>query len=264
MAFVPGLLEFKGFLLLNTEQEIDQVIDQEIEMGWTDIFFSLQKKLTDTANKANETGQVALTRAKKAAKSTTDKIIYIWSLEFVLWHDYFRGFNRCDHITPNLLLGRIPLQDSNDLDALVNLKCKAVLTLLKRYETKKYYRTPITAEEYEARGIIKDQKKVRDFHVMPYDDFLEAEKFYDQMVAEGRIVLVHCKAGRGRSAGFAVMKLLTSGKFGNVEDAIREVIRCHPQTNFNNYQYEGLKSFYTEWKTRTVKPLALEPAPDVD
>ena len=122
-----------------------------------------------------------------------------FSYERVLGHAWF------SEITPRLWLGGAPTYE-RDYRALVRHGISAVVDL--RAE-----RTH-EPEILEAHGIAARQYRVPDIDV-PSDEVLtNAVAWISEQVAAGRIVLVHCAKGRGRSATVVAAYLMAAEGMG--------------------------------------------------
>jgi len=75
--------------------------------------------------------------------------------------------------------------------------------------------------EIRAAGIEHKMICVDDFTAPTIDQLFEFNEFVDRKIKEGKNVLTHCYAGRGRTGTFLASRLIWRGK--PVEDAMKEV-----------------------------------------
>ena len=108
-----------------------------------------------------------------------------FTYERLLHHDWFT------QVTPTLWLGGAPSYQ-RDLDGLLVLGITAVVDLRAERDAA----LPFFAQH----GIAARQYRVPDTSVPGPDILTDAVAWIEQRVAEGRVVLIHCAKGRGRSA----------------------------------------------------------------
>ncbi len=105
--------------------------------------------------------------------------------EVVLGHDWFSP------ITPQLWLGGAPTYD-RDYEFIRHQGITAVINIRAERRDETWY--------YERHGIAHVQYKVPDVEVPDPDTITHAVDWIRDQLADGRVVLVHCAKGRGRSA----------------------------------------------------------------
>jgi hypothetical protein len=104
-----------------------------------------------------------------------------------------------DQITPQLWLGGAPTYD-RDYQFILDQKIDAVLNIrLERGDDTGFY---------DRHGIRHARFYVPDMNVPDEDTITQAVDWITQQVNDGRIVLVHCAKGRGRSATVLVAYLM--------------------------------------------------------
>lgn len=149
-------------------------------------------------------------------------------------------------ITPQIILGAIPLKNKGDLDRLVNQeKISAVLTVLQPFEwqTKGLFSVPVTPADWQAHGIPHLQIVATDLEPLTQEQIEQGVEFIHQQVKQGKRVYVHCKAGRGRSASIVVCYLLKYGDFATVDEAIAFVQQRRRQISINAEQRVSIDIF---------------------
>jgi len=80
---------------------------------------------------------------------------------------------------------------------------------------------PEQVKEIRALGIEHRLICVVDFSAPTMEQLFEFNEFVDRKQAEGKNVLTHCYAGRGRTGTFLASRLVWRG--ASVEDAVKEV-----------------------------------------
>ena len=80
---------------------------------------------------------------------------------------------------------------------------------------------PEHVKEIRALGLEHRLICVVDFTAPAMDQLFEFNEFVDRKLAEGKKVLTHCYAGRGRTGTFLASRLIWRG--ASVEDAVKEV-----------------------------------------
>jgi atypical dual specificity phosphatase len=111
-----------------------------------------------------------------------------------LWHRLRRSLGRgrswMSEIEPNLYLAALPT--SRDVEGLARRGVRAVINACEEY------RGPVT--RYRQHGIEQLHLPILDYAEPSSEQALRALAFMREHLAAGSGVLVHCKAGRGRSA----------------------------------------------------------------
>jgi len=86
---------------------------------------------------------------------------------------------------------------------------------------------PYSLDEWEKRGVEVLHSPVPDFKAPTLDQLLETLRWIEEMVREGKRVLIHCSGGMGRSGTVATAWLMYSRGLPLVE-AIRRVRSLRP------------------------------------
>jgi len=112
-------------------------------------------------------------------------------------------------ITDSIFLGRLPLKNTGDQIAIQKEGITAVLTMTEKFENHSLglLSDPVTPEEWHSLGIKQHQIETPDFHEPSSETLDRAVTVLDGWLKSGEKVLVHCKAGRGRSAEVVIAYL---------------------------------------------------------
>ena len=132
-----------------------------------------------------------------------------FTYERLLGHEWF------SQVTPTLWLGGAPSYQ-RDLDALITLGITAIVDLRAERDA---------AEEFFTQhGIASRQYRVPDTTVPGPDVLTDSVAWIGARIEEGRVVLIHCAKGRGRSATVLAAYLMkTEGmSFEQVEDLVTD------------------------------------------
>jgi atypical dual specificity phosphatase len=110
-----------------------------------------------------------------------------------LWH-------RWDWVDENVAVGALP--SSADLRQLSAQGVAAVVNMCEEFGG--------DPRALRACGLTQLHLPTLDYHCPSQEDLLRGLQFIDNQLATGRKVLLHCKAGRGRSAVLALCYLMKS------------------------------------------------------
>ncbi len=128
--------------------------------------------------------------------------------------------NWWDEVDPNVIVGAFPFP--RDVPGLAKAGVGAVVNTCEEYEG------PI--EQYEKYNIKQLRIPTVDFTHPRFEDVQHAVDFMVEQIADGRVVYVHCKAGRARSATVALCWLIqTQGM--SAEEGQRLLLNCRPHVN---------------------------------
>ena len=132
-----------------------------------------------------------------------------FTYERLLGHEWFT------RVTPELWLGGAPTYQ-RDLDALLALGITAIVDLRAERDAAESF--------FREHGIASRQYRVPDTAVPGPDILTDAVAWIEARIGEGRVVLIHCAKGRGRSATVLAAYLMRSEKmtFEQVEALMRE------------------------------------------
>lgn len=167
-------------------------------------------------------------------------------------------WNRIDE---HILLGGIPLRGKKHLTNLLSkASCKvfqngelqvreglSVVTLLEDFElfSKNIFFTPISPKDWEKLGVAVCHIQTADFSPLLLEDIYNALDFMEEQVQKGKIVYVHCKAGRGRSATVVICYLIRKYRW-SVREALSYVKYKRPLICPNKSQLEIIEEFYRQ------------------
>lgn len=148
-------------------------------------------------------------------------------------------------ITPHIVLSAIPL--SNHLQTLKDEKINSVLTILEDFEVEEGLVTPISSRDWKESNIEHYHLCVQDFFGVPSNKIHEGVVWMHGQITQNKKVLVHCKAGRGRSATAVISYLLKYGhdnsKYNNFREAYDFVKALRPQININSGQQSTIEEY---------------------
>ncbi len=145
----------------------------------------------------------------------------------------------------SVYLGALPLttlKGKDDLKSFQELGIQAVLSVVEVFENHSdgFLTSPIKPEDYAACAIKHLQIPSPDCQTILFELILRGVAYIHWNVTQGRNVIVHCKAGRGRSALTVMCYLIKHHHYG-AEQAFLHVQSKRPQVNFSRTS--------GEWKT---------------
>uniref|UniRef100_A0ACD5X9N1 Uncharacterized protein n=1 Tax=Avena sativa TaxID=4498 RepID=A0ACD5X9N1_AVESA len=187
----------------------------------------------------SSTAATALDAATRAAVGVGARVLFYPSLAYNLARNHispgrFHWWDRID--STNILLGAVPFP--SDVPRLRELGVRAVVTLTKAYERL------VPAALYAEHGMDNLVLPTTDYLYAPSpDDLLRAVEFIHGNADRGRLVYVHCKAGRARSAT-VVMCYLVRYKGMTPDGAYEHVRVCRPRVSLAGVQRQAVKDFY--------------------
>ncbi len=134
---------------------------------------------------------------------------------------------------PNALAASpLPVKEA-DIRSLQEQGIRAIITLTERPLTAQ---TEITTELLAELGISTLHLPVDDFSVPENQQVADAMSFIEQMQAENKPVLVHCKVGQGRTGTLLHAYYLNNG--WSLSDAQQRVSEQRPLCDFNDLSRE--------------------------
>jgi atypical dual specificity phosphatase len=148
---------------------------------------------------------------------------WIWGPTFAwnyLLGRVFRKRNWWDPIDEFVLLGAMPLR--SDVGPLYELGVRGVVNMCEEY--------PGPTAEYAKVGIEQLWLPTTDFHHPTLDHVASGVEFVESFVRKQKIVYVHCKAGRARSATIIICWLVKYRGM-NLQDAQQRLLSCRPHVN---------------------------------
>ena len=164
-----------------------------------------------------------------------------------------------NNIGSNIILGAIPLHNSNHLELLKKENVGAVLSLVEDFEMNGVlYFKPISKEDWERNNIHHLQIQVEDSGGLRVDDFKKCMEYISKNIRENRKVYIHCKAGRGRSASVVLCYLLWNiyNDKGNITEQDISVTydylkKLRNEVSINDDQFITIKEFVKQFMKKT-------------
>lgn len=146
-------------------------------------------------------------------------------------------------INDKIILGALPL--TLDHCNQIKQKAHAILSIVEPFELKGVglLSDPVTEENWKEAGLEQKQLSVIDGAAPTIEQIKEGVEFiYDQADKNHKVVYVHCKAGRGRSATLVICYLIKYKK-SSFERALQEVETKRPVVKLKRCQIEIAKAF---------------------
>lgn len=153
-----------------------------------------------------------------------------------------------DEITPNIVLGALPLHEH--FDAIKNENVNSILSMVDAFELEN--ETFDIIHGWQGTGLDHKHIETPDFIGVENHKIQEGVEFLEQQIQENKKVYVHCKAGRGRSASVVAAYLLKHGvgKKGSLDyippnadllEIYTFLKSKRPQVNLNRNQQNAIK-----------------------
>lgn len=173
------------------------------------------------------------------------QLLYEASLLPTLFFHTLKPANRpwSNHILPSkLVLSAIPCSNMDHHKVSAN---RVVLTLLEEHELRSsIFTEPVQPDEWKNQGTIHHTIPAVDFQGVALEQIRDGVKFVHEQILAGKEVLVHCKAGRGRSATIVICYLLTHGGMKSVDEAIQFVKARRNVININRSQRAAIDAYF--------------------
>ncbi len=174
------------------------------------------------------------------------------------WWDEIIKFND----KTSLILGELPISkgiygyfERNDLDTLVNLGVKAVLSVTEIFEnnTEGYIYSPIMSNDWKKADVKHYQIPSSDYCTMHIEQIQKAVEFIHWNIKNNRSIYVHCKSGKSRSFLVVLCYLIKYLDY-NCIDAINHVKSKRIQAGFgkNSTKMIVLKKFENIVNKKTI------------
>lgn len=158
-------------------------------------------------------------------------------------------------ITPNLVLGAIPLEGAGK--AFQDYGITRVLTMNENFELESRVYPIVRKADWAKYGITQKHIPTSDFSAVPIEKVEEGVRYLEEQIGQGEKVYVHCKAGRGRSATIVVAYLMKNGFEDDLryslrpncsyEEAFAFVKKWRDDIHLNRYQERSIKSWYARY-----------------
>lgn len=185
-----------------------------------------------------------------AFPSLRKKIIYEIAIADLIVRDtlshYFPKLNHhwWHRISENLFLGGIPLQNRNHSEQLKRLGIGAVCAILEDWEAEDetFMSVPVREDDWNRLGIEYRRFSCPDMEPLELPQISDALDWIDRRIAEGKIVYVNCKAGRGRSAMVHVCRIIKSERL-SFKDAFQRVRNIRSVVHLNSRQRERVQEY---------------------
>lgn len=183
-------------------------------------------------------------------------LAFIYSLEKIKRISGHRWYNE---ITPQIILGAIPLKNLSHEEDMNGVGVRAVLSLLEDHEahTVSMVGDPVLKSDWENRAVTYLQIPIQDLAAPSIDKIEAAVAFIKTQSENNKKTYIHCKAGRGRSATIVISYLMKhhAEEIGNfkldkdfVEKAIKFVKTKRPQISLTRWQKQALKDYHSHLK----------------
>jgi protein-tyrosine phosphatase len=175
--------------------------------------------------------------AKRAAVGVGARMLFYPTLVYNVTRNRVEAhFHWWDQVDEHILLGAVPFP--SDVLRLKELGVCGVVTLNESYERL------VPQSLYEAHGIENLVLPTRDYLYAPsFENLCKAADFIHSYASCGKLIYVHCKAGRGRSTTVVLCYLVQYKQMTPVE--AYEHVRLHrPRVLLASAQQQAVQEFY--------------------
>lgn len=149
-------------------------------------------------------------------------------------------------IIDGIHLGALPLNELNSLDYIRYHNITDIICLVEEFElTKSLLHDPINREQYEENNIAFHHYPTPDYNAVPPNMITDICQQILQLQQQGRNVLVHCKAGKGRSAMIVAAYLVMVQHQPNPLAAINFISEIR-NINLNDAQWQALVDWFVD------------------
>ena len=178
--------------------------------------------------------------------SAVRKVLFFPSLAYNMVAEKLTSRKWYDRLDDYLILGALPFRSVvSSLKKHENLG--GVISFNENYELNALWYS--TKQEYEDGSVEFLQLPVADWTSVPSVEQVKAAlEFVERVRNSGKTVYVHCKAGRFRSAYFAVAYIISTMKL-DPESALEFVKKKRSQVWLGRREMDGLQQFYDELYT---------------
>ncbi|TVU31671.1 hypothetical protein EJB05_23369 [Eragrostis curvula] len=175
--------------------------------------------------------------AKRAAVGVGARMLFYPTLVYNVVRNRFEAhFHWWDQVDEHVLLGAVPFP--SDVLRLKELGVCGVVTLNESYERL------VPKSLYEAHGIENLVLPTRDYLYAPsIKDLCKAADFIHSYASCGKLIYVHCKAGRGRSTTVVLCYLVQYKQMTPIE-AYEHVRLRRPRVLLASAQWQAVQEFY--------------------
>ena len=148
-----------------------------------------------------------------------------------------------------LYLGALPLNNQGHLEDIIKLGVTDILSMVEDFEVEDgWFDVPVKGQDWEERGIAHKQIKAVDFLPLKQEEIEEGVEYLNTRLEDGKMVYVHCKAGRGRSASIVIVYLMKYHGL-SFDEAIAFVKQQRPQINLNSEQQGAILKYFAKEST---------------
>ncbi|CAG9464291.1 unnamed protein product [Pedinophyceae sp. YPF-701] len=183
----------------------------------------------------------------KSYASLQSKVIKYPSVAWNLFRSVVGDRSYISVIDSTVLLGAVPL--AGHLDELREAGVRGILTLVEDAEVM------VDSKQIEAGGFRQMHMPIVDMHSPAQDELVEAVRFLQSFAERGERALVHCRAGKGRSATVAVCYVAAQYEM-DAAQALRHVKHCRPQVSLTPPQKKAVAQFVREGRVARVVAVA--------
>lgn len=155
-------------------------------------------------------------------------------------------YNWYNEIQPQLVLGAIPLKNlAHHEELTTRYRNLTVLGCVEPWENQNVslVTDPVTPENWDELNVSFKQIETPDHYAVPQDKIKEGVEFIERMMAQGKTVYVHCKAGKARSATIVAAYLLKHKICPDAESAIAYIRERRPQIHMVAPQREAIATY---------------------
>lgn len=171
------------------------------------------------------------------------------SFEFYVGKDRIANslcYDWYNEIQPGLILGALPLKNLDHHEELTSRYPNlAVLSVVEPWENHNpsLFTNPVTPNNWKALGVAFKQIETPDHYAVTQEKIQEGVRFIEQMMAQGKTVYVHCKAGKARSATIVAAYLLKHGICQDAPSAIAYIKERRPQIHMVAPQQQAIATY---------------------
>jgi atypical dual specificity phosphatase len=149
-------------------------------------------------------------------------------------------------IIEGLHLGALPLNELGSMEYIQHHNINDIICLVEDFEiTKTLLHNPITQEQYNQHNIQFHHYPTPDYNPVDIQTITDICQRIHQLRQQGRNVLVHCKAGRGRSAMIVAAYLVMTHEQPNPLAAINFINEIR-EINLNQAQWQRLVDWFID------------------
>jgi len=154
-----------------------------------------------------------------------------------------------------IILGALPFHERKHVERLKSLGVGGVLTLNKPFELQpNLIGTPVQPCDWLLNDVESLHIPTPDFCPPTTKEIKMGIDFMKKIIASGKSVYVHCKAGRGRSVVAVVCYLIETDNI-TVEEAVEYVKKRRSQINMGKIQLNICYSYYNELHGIKMEPI---------